>query len=72
MVSIVILRTCTAATSGQRAKVVIIPVGLGSATDEVRKVVVKCEEVLEKLVAAGIRARADLRDNNTPGLRFLE
>ena len=47
-------------------QVVIVPVGMG-ATDEVTKVGVKCEEVREKLVSAGIRARTDLRDNYTPG-----
>lgn len=47
-------------------QVVIIPVGMG-ATEEVAKVGAKCEEVREKLVAAGIRARTDLRDNYTPG-----
>lgn len=53
-------------------QVVIVPVGITaktSAEDEAR-IMAKCDELAETLAAGGVRARADLRENYTPGWKF--
>eukprot|EP00796_Vickermania_ingenoplastis_P013483 gene13483-9291_t len=53
-------------------QIVIIPVGITSKTSaEARaKLLQSCSELEKELKAAGIRAKADLRDNYSPGWRF--
>ncbi|EKG02718.1 prolyl-tRNA synthetase, putative,bifunctional aminoacyl-tRNA synthetase, putative [Trypanosoma cruzi] len=53
-------------------QVVIIPVGITkNTTDEERKSLLEGCKTLERvLVSGGIRAKADLRDNYSPGWRF--
>lgn len=53
-------------------QVVIIPVGITSkTTDESRKALLQgCQDLEETLREGGIRAKADLRDNYSPGWRF--
>lgn len=53
-------------------QVVIIPVGITSkTTDESRKALLQgCKNLEETLQEGGIRAKADLRDNYSPGWRF--
>lgn len=53
-------------------QVVIVPVGITaktSAEDEAR-IYDKCDDLVAILTAAGIRARADVRANYTPGWKF--
>ena len=50
-------------------QVVVIPVGITTKTspEEEQAIYSKCSEIVETLVAGGVRAKADLRDNVTPG-----
>ncbi|XP_069117255.1 bifunctional glutamate/proline--tRNA ligase-like [Argopecten irradians] len=53
-------------------QVIIVPCGITaslSAADE-KALLKKCEDLQASLVAAGIRARCDLRDNYSPGWKF--
>ncbi|KIJ38995.1 hypothetical protein M422DRAFT_60741 [Sphaerobolus stellatus SS14] len=50
-------------------QVVVVPCGLNNKTDH--QVIYKgCEELVDILVKAGIRARADVREGYTPGYKF--
>ena len=51
---------------------VVVPCGItAKTTDEERKRINdKCEELAQSLLAADIRAKADLRDGYTPGWKF--
>lgn len=53
-------------------QVIIVPVGITAKTsaEEEEKIYNQCNELVKTLVAAGIRAKADLRDNVTPGWKF--
>lgn len=53
-------------------QVVIVPVGITAKTsaEDEEKILAKCSELAETLCAAGVRAKADLRDNYTPGWKF--
>lgn len=53
-------------------QVVIVPVGITAKTsaEDEAAIYAKCNEVCQTLTAAGIRAKADLRDNYTPGWKF--
>lgn len=53
-------------------QVIIVPVGITSKTtaEEEDKIYEKCNELVKNLGAAGIRAKADLRANYTPGWKF--
>ncbi|KAH9589336.1 Aminoacyl-tRNA synthetase [Trypanosoma melophagium] len=53
-------------------QVVIIPVGITKdTTDEEREALLdKCKELERDLLHSGLRAKADLRDNYSPGWRF--
>ncbi|XP_021340016.1 bifunctional glutamate/proline--tRNA ligase-like, partial [Mizuhopecten yessoensis] len=53
-------------------QVIIVPCGITanlSKADE-KNLMKKCEEIQGSLVAAGIRAKCDLRDNYSPGWKF--
>ncbi|XP_053164889.1 bifunctional glutamate/proline--tRNA ligase isoform X5 [Hemicordylus capensis] len=53
-------------------QVVIIPCGITNSLSEEDKeaLVTKCNEYLKRLLSANIRARADLRENYSPGWKF--
>jgi prolyl-tRNA synthetase len=51
---------------------VIVPCGLTvkSTKEETENLFDKCQEVMSRLKKAGFKAKADLRDNYTPGFKF--
>jgi prolyl-tRNA synthetase len=53
-------------------QIVIVPVGITAKTtaEEEEQIRAKCENLVSTLEASGIRAKADLRDNVTPGWKF--
>jgi prolyl-tRNA synthetase len=53
-------------------QVVIVPVGITAKTsaEDEEKIQTKCTELANALIAVGIRAKADLRANITPGWKF--
>ena len=53
-------------------QVVIVPCGITATSTEAEKQEVynACDELFKTLKAGGIRAKADLRDNVTPGFKF--
>lgn len=53
-------------------QVVVIPCGLKSSQtdDEREKLMDRCTALVKELKAAGIRCRADFRDNYSPGWKF--
>lgn len=55
-----------------QVQVVIVPVGItNKTTDEQRAAqLASCEALVAQLKAGGVRAKADLRDNYSPGWRF--
>lgn len=55
-------------------QVIVVPCGItGKTSDEQRKAINdKCDELVKQLKAAGVRAKADLRDGYTPGWKFNE
>ncbi|EJD54267.1 prolyl-tRNA synthetase [Auricularia subglabra TFB-10046 SS5] len=48
---------------------VVVPCGINAKTNK-EEIYDKCDELAKKLIAAGIRAKADLRDGYTPGYKF--
>ncbi|KAJ1032388.1 hypothetical protein NDA16_000415 [Ustilago loliicola] len=55
-----------------QVQVVIIPCGIGVKTTPAEKEAIMdaCDKTAKDLKAAGIRAKADLRDNYSPGFKF--
>lgn len=55
-----------------QVQVVIIPCGIGvkSTQQEKDSITDACDQTAKDLIAAGIRAKADLRDNYSPGFKF--
>ncbi|EST10206.1 Anticodon-binding [Kalmanozyma brasiliensis GHG001] len=55
-----------------QVQVVIIPCGIGVKTTPAEKEAIMdaCDQTAKDLKAAGIRAKADLRDNYSPGFKF--
>ncbi|CAG8579518.1 12778_t:CDS:10 [Ambispora leptoticha] len=53
-------------------QVIVIPLGMSAKTTEVERQEVenKVKKVVEELKSIGIKAKADLRDNYTPGYKF--
>lgn len=51
-------------------QVVIVPVGLSKAEGKNEGIYAACRDLESKLIAAGIRAKADLREGYTPGWKF--
>jgi prolyl-tRNA synthetase len=51
-------------------QVVIVPVGLTKAAEKNQPIYDACTKLEKELVAAGIRAKADLREGYTPGWKF--
>lgn len=51
-------------------QVVIVPVGLSKAEGKNQGIYDACADLERKLIAAGIRAKADLREGYTPGWKF--
>uniref|UniRef100_W5NJE8 Anticodon-binding domain-containing protein n=1 Tax=Lepisosteus oculatus TaxID=7918 RepID=W5NJE8_LEPOC len=53
-------------------QVIIIPCGITASLPDSEKEVLlsRCSQYLERLTQSGIRARADLRDNYSPGWKF--
>lgn len=53
-------------------QVIIIPCGITNNLSEEDKesLIKKCSQYLDRLINAGVRARADLRDNYSPGWKF--
>src|SRR6185436_18958802 len=51
-------------------QVVIVPIY--KTDDEFRELSAECARVAAELVRAGVRAKADLRDNLRPGAKFFE
>ena len=53
-------------------QVVIVPVGITAKTsaEDEEKIYAKCTDLVNTLTDAGVRAKADLRDNVTPGWKF--
>ncbi|XP_032879333.1 bifunctional glutamate/proline--tRNA ligase-like [Amblyraja radiata] len=53
-------------------QVIIIPCGITNNLSEEDKesLIKKCSQYLDRLMNAGVRARADLRDNYSPGWKF--
>lgn len=53
-------------------QVVIVPVGITAKTsaEEEEHIYAKCNELVGQLTTLGIRTKADLRDNVTPGWKF--
>ncbi|KAJ3336836.1 hypothetical protein HDU93_002076 [Gonapodya sp. JEL0774] len=53
-------------------QVVVVPVGITAKTTAEERATIdsKVEEVVKSLVEAGIRAKADTRDNYSPGFKF--
>lgn len=54
------------------SQVVVIPCGITNALSEEDRdaLVAKCNDYRRRLLSAGIRARADLRENYSPGWKF--
>ncbi|CAG8433296.1 13044_t:CDS:10 [Ambispora gerdemannii] len=61
-----------AASNAAKMHVIVIPLGLTAKTteEERKKVENKVNEVVGELKSIGVRAKADLRDNYTPGYKF--
>lgn len=55
-----------------QVQVIIIPCGIGVKTSaqEKQNIMDACDQTAKDLQAAGIRAKADLRDNYSPGFKF--
>lgn len=53
-------------------QVVVVPCGITAKTTEEERlaIIAKCNELVESLAAVGVRAKADLRDNYTPGYKY--
>lgn len=53
-------------------QVIIVPVGITAKTsaEDEEKILAKCSDLAADLIAIGFRAKADLRDNYTPGWKF--
>ena len=54
------------------SQVIVVPCGItASTTDADKKAILdKCNDYVTRLNAVGVRARADLRENYSPGLKF--
>ena len=55
-----------------QTQVVVVPCGITAKTTEAEKAAVykACEDLVSELKSGGVKAKADLRENYTPGFKF--